>query len=154
MEQGKNMIDIEKQLRGWGWRLKNRFCHGMRKRLAWWIVSEELKMKSPVHGDRTVNFLNWFKQLKARTQYLRNRIRRCVIKPMLQRKLQELQGLKIPNSKIILAEKDNALVFITRERNLRINEAAAVGQIKELKQLLSEASEKEFTVEDKEKQKP
>jgi hypothetical protein len=45
------------------------------------------------------------------------------------------------------------LVFITRERNLRINEAAAVEQIKELKQLLSEASEKEFTVEDKEKQK-
>jgi hypothetical protein len=55
--------------------------------------------------------------------------------------------------KDVLAEKDNALVFITQENeNLRINEAATLEQIKELKQFLSEASERELKVEDKENQ--
>ncbi|KAL3591555.1 hypothetical protein D5086_010195 [Populus alba] len=52
--------------------------------------------------------------------------------------------------KDVLAEKDNALVFITQENeNLRINEAATLEQIKELKQFLSEASVRELKVEDK-----
>ncbi|KAJ6413641.1 hypothetical protein OIU84_006444 [Salix udensis] len=55
--------------------------------------------------------------------------------------------------KDVLAEKDNALVFITQENeNLRINEAANLEEIKELKKFLSEASEKELKVEDKENQ--
>ncbi|XP_011031066.1 PREDICTED: myosin-3-like [Populus euphratica] len=55
--------------------------------------------------------------------------------------------------KDVLAEKDNALVFITQENeNLRINEAATLEQIKELKQFVCEASERELKVEDKENQ--
>ncbi|KAJ8765778.1 hypothetical protein K2173_014900 [Erythroxylum novogranatense] len=47
-----------------------------------------------------------------------------------------------------LAEKDDALVFITRENeNLRINEANTVENIKELKRIFAEVTGKEFKAE-------
>lgn len=68
---------------------------------------------------------------------------------------KEAAGIaKAENSQLkdSLAEKEDALNFLTRENeHLRINEAAAFENIKELKRLLSEALTKELRKEDKEK---
>ncbi|XP_062149637.1 WEB family protein At4g27595, chloroplastic [Alnus glutinosa] len=68
---------------------------------------------------------------------------------------KEAAGIaKAENSQLkdSLAEKEDALNFLTRENeHLRINDAAAFENIKELKRLLSEALTKEFRKEDKEK---
>ncbi|GAV83743.1 hypothetical protein CFOL_v3_27189 [Cephalotus follicularis] len=67
---------------------------------------------------------------------------------------KEAAGIaKAENSQLkdALAEKDDALCFISRENeNLRINQAAALENIKQLKHVLSEASSKELK-SDKEK---
>jgi len=90
---------------------------------------------------------------KQETQKVRDILKQALNEANVAKEAAGIARAENSQIKDVLDEKDNALVFITQENeNLMINEAAALEQIKELKQLLSEASEKEFNVEYKENQ--
>jgi hypothetical protein len=90
---------------------------------------------------------------KQETQKVRDILKQALNEANVAKEAAGIARAENSQLKDVLDEKDNALVFITQENeNLMINEAAALEQIKELKQLLSEASEKEFNVEYKENQ--
>ncbi|XP_011023084.1 PREDICTED: putative WEB family protein At1g65010, chloroplastic [Populus euphratica] len=90
---------------------------------------------------------------KQETQKVRDILKQALNEANVAKEAAGIARAENSQLKDVLDEKDNALVFITQENeNLMINEAAALEQIKELKQLLSEASEREFNVEYKENQ--
>ncbi|KAJ6740879.1 MYOSIN HEAVY CHAIN-RELATED PROTEIN [Salix purpurea] len=90
---------------------------------------------------------------KQETQKVRDILKQALNEANVAKEAAGIARAENSQLKDVLAEKDIALVFITQENeNLRINESAAVEHIKELKKFLSEASEKEFIVEDKETQ--
>ncbi|CAK7354590.1 unnamed protein product [Dovyalis caffra] len=105
---------------------------------------------------RTAENMN--KIAKQETQKVRDILKQALNEANAAKEAAGIARAENSQLKDVLTEKDNALVFITQENeNLRINEAAALEQIKELKQLLSKASETQCNVEDKEsqhKQKP
>ncbi|KAJ6289105.1 hypothetical protein OIU76_024993 [Salix suchowensis] len=90
---------------------------------------------------------------KQETQKVRDILKQALNEANVAKEAAGIARAENSQLKDVLAEKDIALVFITQENeNLRINESAALEHIKELKKFLSEASEKEFIVEDKETQ--
>ncbi|EEF30708.1 CAP-Gly domain-containing linker protein 1 [Ricinus communis] len=97
---------------------------------------------------------NMTKTAKQENQKLRDILKQALNEANVAKEAAGIARSENSQLKDLLAEKDDALTFITRENeNLRINEAAAMENIKELKRLLSEASGKEFKPEEKEQER-
>lgn len=93
---------------------------------------------------------NMSKTAKQENQQVRDILKQALNEANVAREAARIAQTENSQLKDILAEKDDALIFITRENeNLRINEASAMENIKELKRLLVEATDKEGKAEDK-----
>lgn len=125
-------------------------------------IAEEEKKAALEENTQLLELLRAAEEMsnkaKLETQKLRDILKQALNEANVAKEAAEIARAENSQLKDVLAQKDDALIFITQENeNLRINEAAALENIKELKGLLSEASGKEFKVEDKEhehKQKP
>ncbi|KAF2283939.1 hypothetical protein GH714_017505 [Hevea brasiliensis] len=96
---------------------------------------------------------NLNKTAKEENQKLRDILKQALNEANVAKEAAGIAQSENSQLKDLLAEKDDALIFITRENeNLRINEVSANENIKELKRLLAEASGKEFKPEDKEQE--
>ncbi|KAJ6305518.1 hypothetical protein OIU78_020956 [Salix suchowensis] len=125
-------------------------------------IAEEEKSYACEENSKLLELLgtaeNMNKIAKQENQKVRDILKQALNEANVAKEAAGIARDENSQLKDVLAEKDNALVFITQENeNLRINEAANLEEIKELKKFLSEASEKELKVEDKEnhlKEKP
>ncbi|XP_065873444.1 uncharacterized protein [Euphorbia lathyris] len=84
---------------------------------------------------------NMNKTAKQENQKLRDILKQALNEANVAKEAAGIARSENSQLKDVLAEKDDALIFITRENeNLRINEVNATEHIKELKRLLSEST--------------
>ncbi|KAL5539598.1 hypothetical protein UlMin_044174 [Ulmus minor] len=92
---------------------------------------------------------------KAENGKVRDILKQALNEANVAKEAAEIAKAENSQLKDSLAEKEEALVFLARENeNYRVNEAAALENIKELKRMLYEASFKETNKEETEKKSP
>ncbi|KAJ8769544.1 hypothetical protein K2173_005147 [Erythroxylum novogranatense] len=120
--------------------------------------AEDEKVAALEENRKLLNSLTEAENLNKTAKQENNKLRDILKQALNEASVaKEAAGIaRAENSQLkdILAEKDDALIFITRENeNLRINEANALETIKDLNRMLGEVTGKEFKSEEAKDQK-